>query len=368
MQRTSEIPLEHASIVDLALTLARKVLTHSVTIKAAVAALVILLAIKATAKKKSIKGKTIVLTGAATGLGRAQAFELAKAGANLVVWDINMEQLEKTVADVREKYPAAKISAYAINLANREAVAKLAAQVQSEHGFVWGLINNAGIISGQSLMETPDKKIELTMAVNIMAHFWTVKAFLPEMMVRNDGHICAIASAAGFFPSARMVDYCTSKFAARGFMDALRIELSALGKSGVKTTLVAPAHINTDLFAGYSMGSTMQPEWVAQLVLDGIVSNRAVVFLPWLPLTMGNMCARALPARTDFFGRAQVAGHSADAAVGFVHAGARCSLAPKTDVHAGRRAGRTNSPRTRLSTTGSRRRRTRFSTRWPRTN
>lgn len=211
------------------------------------------------------------------------------------MWDINAEQLNLTVSDVKKKYPDAQIFPYIINLANKDAIYALAEQVKREHGFVWGLINNAGIISGAELMQTPDKKIELTMAVNVMAHFWTVKSFLPAMLDRNEGHIVAISSAAGYFPSARMIDYCTSKYAARGFMEALRIELSALGKSGVKTTLVAPAHINTDLFSGYSMGSTMQPEWVAAQVVHAMRINRAIAFLPYLPLAVGNMWQGILP-------------------------------------------------------------------------
>jgi all-trans-retinol dehydrogenase (NAD+) len=143
-------------------------------------------------------------------------------------------------------------------------------------------------------METPDNKIELTMGVNVMAHFWTVKAFLQPMLDRNDGHIVGISSAAGFFPSARMTEYCTSKYAARGFMEALRIELTSLGKSGVKTTLVAPAHINTDLFSGYNMGGTMQPEWVAQQVIYAMRIDKAMQFLPWY-ISLGNLWQGVFP-------------------------------------------------------------------------
>ena len=283
------------SSAELARILISRVASHDYTQKAAIAAMTVALAASLLQRRKSVEGKTIVLTGAATGLGRAQAFALAKAGAKLVIWDINMEQLEKTAQDVRKEVPGADVAAYAINLASKDEVYALAERVKSEHGFIWGLINNAGIISGQTLMETSDKRIELTMAVNIMCHFWTVKAFLPEMLERNSGHIVAISSAAGFFPSARMIDYCTSKFAARGFMEALRTELSSLGRTGVKTTLVAPAHIQTDLFKGYNMMGTMKPEWVAGKILDAIETNLAVALLPRVPLTMGTMWQGILP-------------------------------------------------------------------------
>ena len=181
-----------------------------------------------------------------------------------------------------------------VNLVSREAVYSLAEQVKREHGFVWGIINNAGILIGKPLMETPDNKIELTMGVNVMAHFWTVKAFLQPMLDRNEGHIVAVSSAAGFFPSARMTEYCTSKYAARGFMESLRIELNAIGKGGVKTTLVAPAHINTELFQGYSMGSTMQPDWVASEIIRAMRIDKAIQFLPWY-VSMGNLWQGVFP-------------------------------------------------------------------------
>jgi all-trans-retinol dehydrogenase (NAD+) len=212
----------------------------------------------------------------------------------VIIWDIDEKGLKQTTELTQEKCPGAEVFPYVVNLTSRESIYALAEQVQKEHGFVWGLINNAGILAGASLLETPDKKIEMTMNVNIMAHFWTVKAFLPAMMEKNDGHIVGVSSAAGFFPSARMTEYCTSKFAARGFMEALRIELSALGKTGVKATLVAPAHINTALFQGYSMGSTMQPEWVAEQIVHGMRINKAILFLPWY-VSLGNLWQGIFP-------------------------------------------------------------------------
>jgi all-trans-retinol dehydrogenase (NAD+) len=154
-----------------------------------VLAVVGLLALRMTRTKKSLQGKTIVLTGGATGLGREQAFALAKAGVGkLILWDINMEQLEATAQDVKKAYPNAQVFAYGINLVNREAIYALAKKVVADHGFVWGLINNAGVISGSPILDTPDKKIELTMGVNVMAHFWTIKAFLPEMYGPRHAH------------------------------------------------------------------------------------------------------------------------------------------------------------------------------------
>ena len=157
----------------------------------------------------------------------------------------------------------------------------MAKAVKDDVGSVWGLINNAGIISGQEFLKTSDRRIELTMAVNTMAHFWTAKAFLPDMLANNSGAIVTISSAAGVFVQPLMVDYCTSKYAARGLSLALRSEIAALGKNGVRVGCICPAHINTDLFKGYDlMGMTMQPEYVAGKVVECVEQGHATMMLP----------------------------------------------------------------------------------------
>ena len=84
-------------------------------------------------------------------------------------------------------------------------------------GLVDILINNAGIVSGQSLLEIEDEKIEATFGVNTLSLFWTAKAFLPAMVERNHGHIVTIASSAGLVGVSKLTDYCASKWAAVGF-------------------------------------------------------------------------------------------------------------------------------------------------------
>ena len=109
------------------------------------------------------------------------------------------------------------------------------------------VINNAGVVSGRAFCELDDGRIERTMAVN--APMWVTKAFLPAMMERDSGHIVTVASAAGLVGAPRLVDYCASKHAAVGFMEALRVELKRLGSS-VCTTIICPGIINTGMFDG----------------------------------------------------------------------------------------------------------------------
>lgn len=111
------------------------------------------------------------------------------------------------------------------------------------------VINNAGVVSGRAFCELDDRQIELTMAVNAMAPMWVTKAFLPAMMERDSGHIVTVASATGLLGAPRLVDYCASKHASVGFMEALRVELKRLGSS-VCTTTICPGIIDTGMFDG----------------------------------------------------------------------------------------------------------------------
>lgn len=105
------------------------------------------------------------------------------------------------------------------------------------------LFNNAGVVSGRALLDTPDHLIERSFSVNTLAHFWTVKAFLPTMLEKDHGHIVSIASMAGYVGIPKLIDYCASKFATVGFDEALRLELEMLGANGVHTTVICPYFI-----------------------------------------------------------------------------------------------------------------------------
>merc|ERR1711994_485700 len=91
--------------------------------------------------------------------------------------------------------------------------------------------------------------------MGILAHFWTLKAFLPAMISRKDGHIVNVASLAGHSGTNKLVDYCSSKFAAVGLDESLRVELFVQGHSEyIKTTVVCPYYISTGMFAGVQVG------------------------------------------------------------------------------------------------------------------
>ncbi|GJQ79962.1 hypothetical protein Trydic_g9440 [Trypoxylus dichotomus] len=145
------------------------------------------------------------------------------------------------------------------------------------------LINNAGVVSGYLLLDTPDHLIQRTFEVNAISHFWTTKAFLPKMIENSNGHIITIASMAGHTGTPKLVDYCSSKFAAVGFDEALRVELESLGVNGVKTTLVCPYFIqSTGMFNEVRSRfiRKLDSAEVADRVVMGLLRNEIYVFIP----------------------------------------------------------------------------------------
>lgn len=231
--------------------------------------------------KKDLKGFVAVVTGGGGGLGSLISLRLARLGCTVVLWDINKQGLEDTVKLV--KGIGGKCFGYVVDISNREDVYRVAKKVEKEVGAVNLLINNAGVVSGQYFLETPDHLIQRTFNVNVLAHFWTAKAFLPAMIENNDGHIVTIASMAGYVGVSKLVDYCSSKAAACGFDEALRCELEAKGIKGVRTSLICPYFIrSTGMFE--EVNSRFVPQLNSNEVADRVVlairTNEPFAFIP----------------------------------------------------------------------------------------
>ncbi|XP_052765069.1 epidermal retinol dehydrogenase 2-like isoform X2 [Mya arenaria] len=269
---------------------------------------------------KDISGETVLITGAGSGIGRLMAERFAKLKCRLVLWDVNDKGNEET-ASICKGY-GVSVDTYTINLCDREAIYKLADKVKTDVGKIDILVNNAGIVTGKKFLDCPDKMIDLTMQVNIMAHFWTVKAFLPDMMTRNHGHIVNIASSAGLIGVTGLADYCASKFAAVGFDESLRFELMAQGKTGINTTVVCPFFINTGMFEGAKtrfpfLLPILEPAYVADKIVEAVLCNQTLLALPrilyvffaikgFIPSTSGYLLSKYLGAHNlmdEFKGR-----------------------------------------------------------------
>ncbi|NWH55901.1 RDHE2 dehydrogenase, partial [Geococcyx californianus] len=235
-------------------------------------------------RKKNVSGEIVLITGAGSGIGRLLSLKFARLGATVVLWDINEEGLKETRRLIAED-GAARVHGYICDCSKRQDVYRVADQVKKEVGDVTILINNAGIVIGKKFLDCPDSLLEKTMEVNIMAHFWTYKAFLPAMVASNHGHLVCMSSVAGLAGLGYLADYCASKFAAYGFAESMNLEMKDLGKSGVKTTIVCPSLINTGMFDGYdakwpTLFPSMKPEYVAEQIITAVRQDIEILILP----------------------------------------------------------------------------------------
>ncbi len=232
----------------------------------------------------AFRDSTVVLTGAASGLGLLMARQMGAAGARLVLWDINADGLERLRAELDRG--GVRAATYPCDVSDRHAIAATAARVLAEHGPVDILINNAGIVSGKTLLDASDSDIERTFAINALALFWTTRAFLPGMLARDRGHVVTIASAAGIVGTAKLVDYCASKHAAVGFDESLRLELRR-ERRRIVTTVVCPFFVATGMFAGVKtrfawLLPILEPEYAVRRILHAIRRDRRRVIMPRL--------------------------------------------------------------------------------------
>lgn len=193
-------------------------------------------------KKESLSGKLVLLTGAASGIGRETALEFARCGARLALVDINADGVAATAQDCRAL--GVEAASYGVDMASADAVAELAAQVPRELGPVDVLVNNAGVAVVAPFCRTKAADWDWIFGVNVQGPLRLTRALLPAMIARGSGHIVVVASLAGLIGAPGMVAYSTTKFALVGFTESLRLELVG---SGVGVTTVCPGHVRTNL-------------------------------------------------------------------------------------------------------------------------
>ena len=239
----------------------------------------------------SLSGRTVLVTGGGSGLGRRMAIGAARRGARVVIWDVSAESGSSVRDEIRAAGNLAE--AQTVNVADKDAVKQAAAAA----GQVDVLVNNAGVVSGRQLLDATDEDIRRTFDVNVLALYWVTRAFLPGMVDRGRGTVVTVASAAGLVGVAKQSDYSASKFAAVGFNESLRAELRN-GRTGVSTLVVCPYYIDTGMFDGVRtrfprLLPILKEEEVAAGILDAIESGRQKLVLP--PLVNLVPAARMLP-------------------------------------------------------------------------
>jgi all-trans-retinol dehydrogenase (NAD+) len=232
---------------------------------------------------KSFEHATVLLTGAATGIGRLMALMMSEERPVLALVDINKKMLEATAAECSAK--GATVRTYVYDISKKKDLEDLAKKAVKDLGRVDILINNAGIVKGKFVHEYDFDDIRKTMEVNFIGSAYLTRLLLPDMMKRNAGHIVNVASAMGLTGVPRMGEYVASKHAIVGFTDTLRMELKKYGYRGIRTLCVCPSGIDTGMFPGYRapiMSPVLKPEDVARKTLKSIKKGSTYLKLPFI--------------------------------------------------------------------------------------
>jgi NAD(P)-dependent dehydrogenase (short-subunit alcohol dehydrogenase family) len=240
---------------------------------------------------RDLTGKTALVTGAASGIGRATALAFARRGADLFLCDLDeagLAETERAAAEIGRKVFCARV-----DVANRDEMAAFAAAVHERTDAVDILMNNAGVAIGGGFLDTTAEDWDWIVGINLMGVVNGCQCFVPAMVqAKRGGHVVNISSAAGYLASEALAAYSTTKFAVLGLSEALRDELA---RHGIGVTAVCPGIIDTPITRNARLrGTTLDrpeartemvdayrrrgygPDRVAENILKAIGRNRAV--------------------------------------------------------------------------------------------
>lgn len=210
--------------------------------------------------------KTVLITGAARGIGWATAQFLAKSGMNLILLDVKIGPWQKQALNFGIEYKV-KIQTFVLDITKVEQIKKLAKKLQNQKIDV--LINNAGVVNAHDLLtKYKDQEVGLTLQVNLFGLIMMSKYFIP-FLEKTNGLLINIASGAGLKGMAEFSVYCASKFGVIGFSESLAEEL----KKKVKVLVITPGATNTTLFKkgfGQKRKALYQPEDIAKIIGEAV--------------------------------------------------------------------------------------------------
>ncbi len=191
-----------------------------------------------------------VITGAASGIGRALAVRLAQEGAQLAICDVNDAALKDTARIAAQ--PGVKITTHVVDVSDRERMASFVDEVVGEHGRAHLVINNAGVALGGTVEELAIEDIEWLMSINFWGVVYGTKMFLPILRQQPRAHLVNISSIFGIIAPPGHSAYAASKFAVRGFTESLRHELAG---GNISVSCVHPGGIRTNIARNAKAGA-----------------------------------------------------------------------------------------------------------------
>ncbi|MGY1616173.1 SDR family NAD(P)-dependent oxidoreductase [Geodermatophilus sp. SYSU D00691] len=206
-------------------------------------------------------GATAVVTGAASGIGEALAHALAARGSDLVLLDRDAERLDGVAGDVRVLSPGRAVTTRVVDLADDAATRAVGERLAAEHPGTTLLVNNAGVALGGRFDEVTLEEFDWVLDVNFRAVVRLTHALLPVLTANPGAHLVNVSSIFGILAPPGQAAYAASKFAVRGFSEALRAELAG---DGVGVTVVHPGGIRTRIAESARVGSGVDPAEAAR--------------------------------------------------------------------------------------------------------
>jgi short-subunit dehydrogenase len=244
------------------------------------------------ANRMSLGNRTAVITGAASGIGRALAVSLASRRCNLALADINEAGLAETARMVQSN--SLRVTSHVLDVTDRGALAALPQAVAAQHGGTDILINNAGVATAGTFDQVSESDFEWLFEVNFWAVVRLTRAFMPQLKASDDARLVNLSSLYGLISPPSQTAYSAAKFAVRGFSNALRHELkdtrigvtvvhpggvaTAIAESARRPQGTTPEEIEAQMKHARRM-LTMPPAKAGEIIVDAIERRAARVLV-----------------------------------------------------------------------------------------
>lgn len=255
--------------------------------------------------KSDLRGKTVLITGAAHGIGRELATAFANRNSNLVLWDVREDLLEVAHEELMAHPNAITVSYAVVDVSSLEAVAAAAKKLKDRKIDV--IVNNAGIVTNGHLLDKSAEKIAKTLSVNTMGPLHVLQTLLPGMLQRGEGgHVVTVSSVMAQMYANHLSDYCMSKAALSALHNILRLELATARDQSkqtpptppIRTSLILPYHTATGMFAGATFPKLVNrlfppltPQRVAERIVCAVECHEEEVYIPgylsWITPLLG---------------------------------------------------------------------------------
>jgi 3-oxoacyl-[acyl-carrier protein] reductase len=209
-----------------------------------------------------LKGKVSIITGGASGIGRATALKFGQEGAIVAVCDLNQESIDSTVAEV--KAAGGEAVGYIVNVTNKAQIADMVADLKTRFGRIDVLVNNAGIVQDAQLLKMTDEQFDLVVDINLKGVYNCAKAVVDTMVAQGGGVILNASSVVGVYGNFGQTNYAATKFGVIGFVKTWAKEL---GKKGIRANAVCPGFVATPILKA-------MPEKVIQAMEDRVPMKR----------------------------------------------------------------------------------------------